>query len=314
MYGGLRGAWSARATVINDEGWDVKTRCYDLNGASLGGVEIVNSTTKGDQFVPKLGTIGSRQFVVWTSFGQDGSNEGVFGRLAYFPGGFDGNEFQVNTRSINKQIDPTVSAVPGQKIVVAWSSFVGGVASFDLFAQRYSVGADAGLPQPPSLFVGAVDQHSVTLSWPEIAAQNVATLLIYVDGEAVPVETQNSLFHNITRPEWLPSSTHSFQLAYRLGMDVSPKSDPSSGTTWGADTDGDGLPDNWQSQYWGIYWPTPEADDDGDGATNREEFFAGTNPRDRNSVLRMNLSSRERGVSLEWNTPAWKYLSGPIHD
>lgn len=42
-----------------------------------------------------------------------------------------------------------------------------------------------------------------------------------------------------------------------------------------ADADGDGLPDDWESQY-GV--SDPEADPDNDGAPNRKEFQDGTNP------------------------------------
>ncbi len=45
------------------------------------------------------------------------------------------------------------------------------------------------------------------------------------------------------------------------------------------DTDGDILPDSWENQYFGS--PTaadPDADPDGDGLTNLDEWFAGTHP------------------------------------
>ena len=45
------------------------------------------------------------------------------------------------------------------------------------------------------------------------------------------------------------------------------------------DTDGDGLPDNWESQYFGSGTAAnPTGDPDGDGRNNLQEFLAGTNP------------------------------------
>lgn len=52
-----------------------------------------------------------------------------------------------------------------------------------------------------------------------------------------------------------------------------------------ADVDGDGLPDGWETLH---NVSDPDADDDGDGVSNRDEFLAGTSPRDPASVLKIN--------------------------
>lgn len=45
------------------------------------------------------------------------------------------------------------------------------------------------------------------------------------------------------------------------------------------DSDGDGIPDRWESQYFGNATSAdPNADPDGDGRNNLQEFVAGTNP------------------------------------
>ena len=48
-----------------------------------------------------------------------------------------------------------------------------------------------------------------------------------------------------------------------------------------ADTDGDGLPDDWELQYFGsTTGASPGVDSDGDGSSNSDEFTAGTDPQD----------------------------------
>jgi subtilisin family serine protease len=51
------------------------------------------------------------------------------------------------------------------------------------------------------------------------------------------------------------------------------------------DTDGDGMPDWWETTYFGSLSQTATGDYDGDGFTNLEEFYAGTSPASLSSKL-----------------------------
>jgi hypothetical protein len=70
------------------------------------------------------------------------------------------------------------------------------------------------------------------------------------------------------------------------------------------DTDGDGLPDNWEKAH-GLKFDDPsdaDADADGDRMSNREEYLAGTDPQDGQSYLRIDASANgtDRGVVLSF--------------
>jgi hypothetical protein len=64
------------------------------------------------------------------------------------------------------------------------------------------------------------------------------------------------------------------------------------------DTDADGLPDFWESQYGGA--GDPDGDADGDLMKNRDEYLAGTNPTDATSFLRIELLSPGPGALLRF--------------
>ena len=73
---------------------------------------------------------------------------------------------------------------------------------------------------------------------------------------------------------------------------------PTPGRASVMDTDGDGMPDAWETAY-GLN-PDSSADAtqdaDADGANNRDEYLAGTHPGDRQSVLRISSVRAEAGA------------------
>ncbi len=68
-----------------------------------------------------------------------------------------------------------------------------------------------------------------------------------------------------------------------------------------ADTDADGLPDEWESAY-GV--DDPNADSDGDGMRDGQEYQAGTNPTNALSLLQMEISTILGLTTLQFEATA----------
>lgn len=226
--GGFMAVWMEKDPAVKNNGWDI----YACRFSSLGvpsGVIRVNTQLYGDQYSPKIRRAGSSYLVVWTSMGQDGSKEGVFGQYLNDDGSLLGSEFQVNSTSFGSQMHQALGSDGAGRILAVWTSFSGHVASgFDLYAQRY---LDPSLPlyapAPPTI---TATSNSLTATWGAVGGLGVTGYQLYADGNTnTPVFVGSDL--NWTTNGLPLGSTHSFQLAYVIGSQQSPLSQPASGTT-----------------------------------------------------------------------------------
>lgn len=299
--GGFVVAWSEKDENAAEKNWDIYARTFAAGGIPEGSSIRVNGLAYGDQFAPSVAGIGADQLIVWTSLGQDGSREGVFGQFLS-RGVLLGSEFRVNTTTISQQIHPVASANPVGGFGVVWSGFAAG-SGFDLFAQRYT----EGLPRPPRPFVTALSQASFAVSWPELGGFAGVRYAVYVDQSTTPVVMEGNRW--VSPEDYGPASSHTFRLAYQFPDGrFSPLSEPASARTWGADRNFDGIPDDWQTQFYGITgWAKPLDDTDGDGANTLQEFLAGTDPSRADSVLRMKITGSSQAPRLEWNAQAGQF-------
>jgi len=98
---------------------------------------LVNTCTDAVQAYPAAAMLGEGGFVlVWASYGQDGSQNGIFAQR-YDAGGRAGSEFQVNTYTSAQQLDPAVASLPGGGFVVAWQSQYQDGDGYGVFARLY---------------------------------------------------------------------------------------------------------------------------------------------------------------------------------
>ena len=318
-------AWSQKDSVVLNNSWDVFARQF--NSANVGGTAtLVNSQQYGDQFAPKLSSVGTDYLAVWTSMGQDGSREGVFGQFLKGDGSHAGGEFRVNTTVLNQQIFPTVASDGVTRFLTVWSSFTGVANSLDLYAQRYASTMHR-LTAPSAPYVIALDSFSLSVSWPPLAGLNVDHYELFVDGSTSPTNLTSDMWSDLN---FNPASTHTFQLAYVLADGrVSPLSATASGTTWGADRNNDGLPDDWETLYYGANksnWPKQGAFTQlAPGVTVGDVFNWGANPTNQSTWLKQWITHTPEGLFLNWNTVPggfyqvltttdlqnWTYLGSP---
>ena len=283
--------------------WDIGARSFDFNLKPLSEPVLANLHRKGDQFAPQLQGGPQGAMLVWTSLGQDKSREAVMGRFINSSGRLVEGEVSVNTTQALAQMQPTLTLSTNGEFLVAWSTPNLGDTGFDVVGQRYaSKEAIDLLPAISEVFVNPISETELLVSWPAVKGLDVKHYEVYFDGLTTP-----KLFadNHVVWPGLRPGSEYSFRVAYQLSDGRhSELSALAFSKTWGRDYNADGLPDDWQREYFGktvTTWPEASADSDADGATNGEEFAAGTDPSDRSDSLTVSLTKLERGQRLEWN-------------
>ena len=315
--GGFMITWGARDLVNLTNSMDVYARAF--NSAGVGGtVSRVNSYLYGDQYGPRIASLGTDYLIEWTSMGEDGSREGVFAQFLRGSGSMVGGEFQVNTTTAGPQIQPVVASDGVGQFLTIWSSFSGVSYGMDLYAQRYINTQQplAALPAPfvwaPFVVTNGTYLPQLLVSWPPVTGLSVSNYEVYVDGSASPTVATTSNVWMMTSANGLANnSTHSFQVDY-LTTDgrKSPPSPSTSGTTWQGYSWG-GIPFEWMTRYYGSdisKWPGANTVVAPGGQTLLQVFLTGGDPTNPATWLRTALSNTPEGLFLSWNTqPGFTY-------
>ncbi len=299
--------WGEKDTVVQNNSWDLFARQF--TGAGMGGaVRLLNTQQYGDQYVPRISSLGTNYLAVWTSLGQDGSREGVYGQFLNADGSHAGGEFRVNTTILNQQMFPAVASDGVGRFLAVWSSYAGGLNSLDLNAQRYVTDLQPLSPPGPPV-VNALASYLLSVSWPPLLGFNVDHWNLYVDGSSAPVMTANTFWQNEgvndTTNDYNPGSAHTFQLAYVLTDGrQSPSSTTVTNSTWQTARRGFDLPYDWETLYYGTNSANWKNSDYqlAPGVTVGMVFDWGANPLDPATWLKQSLSVTPEGLFLSWNT------------
>ena len=309
--------WDAHDMANPTNSLDIYARSFSSAGAG-GGVVRVNSHLYGDQYAPRINSIGKDYLVAWTSLAQDGSREGVYGQFLNGGGSAVGGEFRVNTTTISEQMQPVVASDGASQFLVVWTSFTGSPNNFDLFAQRY-VNVSSILQPMAAPFVYApftlsnnVYQPQLQVSWPPLLGISVSNYEVYVDGAGTPAAVTAGNTWTMTAANGLTTNaTHSFQVDYVTTDDrQSPISPSAGGTTWSG-LNYHGIPYEWMAEFFGGYfngayhtnfWPSVNAPVVAGGPSFNQVFLSGGNPLDSSTWLVTQLSVTSQGLYLAWNT------------
>jgi len=321
--GGFMIVWCARDMTTFANGWDIYASPFSAAGVG-GPVAHVNSYINGDQFAPQIAALGTSYLAVWTSMGEDGSREGVFGQFLTSNAAPVGNQFLVNTTTVGSQMQPAVASDGVGQFLTVWTSsqgFANSTFNFNLYAQRYVNVADVLFPMSapnvwaPFTLSNNVYQPQLMVSWPSVLGISISNYEVHVDGASSPmgVTASNVCCWVMTAANGLSTnSTHSFTVDYvTTAGGHSPQSPATSGTTWSGLNWG-GIPYEWMSQYFGGYnpstgkytttfWPSATRVM-APNLTLFGVFMSGGNPLDPTTWLASSVANTSQGIFLSWNT------------
>jgi hypothetical protein len=303
--------WTFRDLVNTANDLDIYARVFSASGTG-GAAFYVNSTLYGDQYVPRVSALGTDYLVTWTSLGQDGSREGVYGQFVHDDGTLTGPEFRVNTTTLGPQMQPVVASDGVAQIVVVWTSFTGYPNTFDLYAQRYI--STAAVLQPmaapfvwaPFVLSNNVYQPQLVISWPPLLGLSVLDYEVYVNGATNVVGVVSSNQWTMTAANGLAAgSTNTFQVDYVLTTGQrAPVSPSATGITWSGLNWG-GIPYEWMVQHYGSntnLWPSATSQPAAGSPTVYQIFLSGGNPAVPSTWLKTALTPTAQGLFLSWNT------------
>ena len=109
---------------------------FQSDGNKLVSQFQVNTNYSNDKINPAISSVSTSNFmIVWQSQSQDGSNWGIYGQIFTSFGAKIGNEFRVNTYTMNGQMYPSIASLMNDNYVVTWQSNIGD--GWDIYGQIF---------------------------------------------------------------------------------------------------------------------------------------------------------------------------------
>ncbi len=120
--------WQSAGSDGTDSSYiSVQGQRYASDGSAVGGQFQINTYTPSNQSYPSVSAAANGDFVVvWESFGSGGmdtSGSSIQGQRFASDGAAVGEEFEVNTYTLNSQLRPSVSMDADGDFVVVWGSY-----------------------------------------------------------------------------------------------------------------------------------------------------------------------------------------------
>ena len=146
--------YSPSVVTLKDGGWVIVYHSYNFesgysngiygqryssDGQKFGEEFRVNTYTTNDQKLASTAALGDGGWIVsWQSYGQDGSENGVYAQRYSSDGNVAGNEFKVNTYTTNSQSSPSITTLKDGGWIISWQSDGQDGSLSGVYAQHYS--------------------------------------------------------------------------------------------------------------------------------------------------------------------------------
>ncbi len=120
---------------------------FDSNGTKIGDEVLINSTTVNYQWLSKIKKMNDGNLaVIWSSWQQDGSREGVYYKVLDSDLNQLGFEIKINEYTNSYQWEPDAVVTNDNKLLVTWSSW-GEFDDFDIMSKTVSPSFPQGVIQ-----------------------------------------------------------------------------------------------------------------------------------------------------------------------